>query len=428
MIVLRTCFIMVLLAIIQTGCEPEHPESGAFKIVVIGNNVPDSYPLPLTQIPPTLPQEDAKGRAIWTAALDVYDSEEEQQWQRVREDVELFGIDDRGDPAYARAVALHLAQDPYVLAVIGTTASATTTAIARILDDADIPVLMPVATSPVAMIDEGGDPLNHAVRLPPSDHRVQAPAVAGFARRVLQGSKVSLVVDRYETDATSAYSETLCNEIERHLQRMGASVESFDLDSKSDEAERAATQIRERRSDVVVACTYSRTAQALVNGIAEYYRRNGYASPSLVLTDGALFPALDPDSLDVYLSFPLPPHSELSDDVPGVEGLREILEQSKSLSYEVFAFDAMRMVGYAVRECRPRGISRTCVAEQVRQLNNFAGAVSTYSFEGGENTESEYYIYKLEPASRRPEFGQLSLVIRVTKDSVAAYSSTSTTF
>ena len=109
--------------------------------------------------------------------------------------LELVGMDDADDEGKARDTARQLQVEPEVLAIIGHSISGTTRSAAEIYAQAAIPLIMPLATAQAAVfpVKVGDDQLENSparlsncFRLPPSDDRVQAPAIAYLVERLTQ--------------------------------------------------------------------------------------------------------------------------------------------------------------------------------------------------------------------------------------------------
>jgi ABC-type branched-subunit amino acid transport system substrate-binding protein len=356
------------------------------KIVIVGNAVPNTLELPIT--PPSsraFQKDQSKGMAIWTAANLAHSKTCFYKYSGLN--VVLYGVDDYGDAEYAKLISKALCSDPSVLAVIGSTASSTSRALGSYLSSFGIPLLMPIATSPSALLHpDTNTRMNTVLRLPPSDDQVQAPAVAYFAKKILCCKRTCIICDI--DPGAETYSRPLCDCISWLLSDI--SIKELELSSKST-ADPIARSILANKPDVIILCGYVSCAEQLLFSLNSIYPPDSSHLPKIILTDGAIDSNLDAGIFDVYLTFPLPPVNNVMNDLQDLE-LYSLLTHSKAQSYEIYAYDAILMINSSINECDR--VSRKCLLKQLKSLQRFAGAAFTYRFIDGENADANYYVYK----------------------------------
>jgi ABC-type branched-subunit amino acid transport system substrate-binding protein len=362
----------------------------------VADNVEREYPL-----------NRAQGRAMWEGVEAAF--QYSGRLADLRDKVELRPCDDRGVGSQAAAVAATLRSDPRTVAVIGHATSGTTRKAAPLYWQADIPVVMPIATSPnVSISADGGQHLNDLFRLPPSDDLAQAPAVAEFALKKLQRHKIYVVRD-ISVDAKE-YSSPLFTKI---LKEIGDSkIDYIQVDRKEASIHEIAANVHAQNADLVIFVGYGTTANLILSDLRDRYQALKELPPAVILTDGCKIEDLNTDGLEVYLSFPLPDFSSLScqtDDFSILE------KHAQDRSYEMYGYDAMLILGDAIHACdKLQEISRECIRRTLASGRSFTGACLTYRFTNGENFLSRTYIYRVtKNAAGRAQYTQ---VMEITKN------------
>lgn len=380
---------LILCSILFLNCIKDVSRVQSLNIFVVGNAVPNTFELNLSYKPiREFSKDQAKGNAIWTATNLAYNSGA----FRIDDsniEIKLFGIDDFGDKEYAKEIGKALARKPGTLAVIGSTASSTSTSIAQYTDQYGIPFFMPIATSPLAVLNsQTGKRFKRVIRMAPSDDRVQAPAVVTFALKNLNSSRIAIVKDI--DPGAETYSEPLVEKMASLLD-----VSSFDIFMlrSIDGASNIIQSIKGGQYDTIIYAGYVSGAIQILYSIREEFQNDEKARPRVIMTDGALDKRLIPGNTNSYIMFPLPPVEsiEVVDSVSSK--LVTMIKQRGVHSYEVYAFDATQMIGDALRKCKSN-ISRDCLYHRINEIAPYPGIVSNYTFIDGENTEAEYYVYK----------------------------------
>lgn len=270
-------------------------------VAVVGNGVPSKHPVEER----LLDADRAQGTAIWYAV--DYALNKSPRLQFLRDFVSLEGFDDGGSPQEAERLARTLIRRPEVLAIIGHTTSSTTRAGATQYARAAIPLLMPIATSPLAVYPEGYDSkpdhrFSNAFRLIPSDDFAQAPAVVYAIEHFIRATRLYVVRD--DQPGTREYSRPLCSAIKRLLRQPAVSDAPYG--PLADNAISVISAIRAQMPEVIVFCGYATSAKAFALALREEYERATPPErwPTLVLTDGAYGPGLNTAGFKTYVTFP----------------------------------------------------------------------------------------------------------------------------
>jgi len=386
-------FLLLLAGAAVAGEPPK------FIVAIVGANVHQGH------APAETCAVDVPGGVLYDGAKLALDSDRVKDAARY---IALEAWDDGGCEPQAEAIARIVRTNPNVLAVIGHATSATTRAAARLYAEAGIPLLAPMATSPYILYPDWqpdtsvkGRLLRNVFRLPPGDREVQAPAAALVAAQILTTQKCLLATD--VSAEAQLYSHLLGNDIKRLLQQKGKTVEEVTVNSQNTAA--AVQQAMRLRADLIIYCGYPTAAKRLLAELAKSYG-NGSARPRLLFTDGANVPDLDVHGVDAYMTYPVPdlgPYpKDLQKDVAGGNN-----------GYEVYAYDAMLLLGQVIDQCRGRGrMGRSCVLNGLAQSRSLNGAASTYSFAGGENLLSAYYLYHADGTKpgKEPHFEYLQTI------------------
>jgi ABC-type branched-subunit amino acid transport system substrate-binding protein len=366
--------------------------------------------------------------------------------RRILDLVEFVYIDDFGRRDDAGKLARTYQMDPSVLAVIGHASSGTTLVASGYYEEANIPLLMPIATSPSIAT-------RTAFRLPLNDSVGQAPALLSLIRDHLKLSRVYIVQD-VGSDA-SFYTSSLDKAFRTLLpSAMFWGHTRVNLETAFADTVRVA---RENRAEVIVFIGYGSTAIRLLDAVNHAYARSPEAAPVVVLTDGCINLELRPGDAEVYLTAPLPdlrasvmvargseasaastervpaaisdsaalvrtdststvavpvvslaPRLERSPQSPcdgeAAKRLRSRLQPEAVPNYHVFGYDAALILADGVAKCRDDGIvSRTCVREMIAESREL-GVCTEYVFRNGENVNGAYYAYRLATVDNKLDF------------------------
>jgi ABC-type branched-subunit amino acid transport system substrate-binding protein len=365
---------------------------------------------------------ESGGRGIWAGAqaawLDLQASGDKPQFE-LRGLAENRPEDSATEDDLVKKDAQSLLQDPSVLAVIGYPMSHQTSLAASIYSQGGIPLIMPVATSPEVGLDKNSlRPLTNCFRLPPSDTKGQAPAIAYFVNHILPLSgkrKVHLVKDALKGNAS--YSEPLCSEINALLTKPGAHNGSGDEISKADQIKGVAQKIVKHYSqdiaepdDVVVFCGYysdnedEGAAKKFLDELTSQLHERHIPReqrPYLIFTDGAggLKNEAMPSSgsfKGVYFADFYNPQ-ECVQQLDQKKHLKDAVDlcpsHRKASASLVFGYDSVRIIHQAVNRCWQEGkISRACLRDELEHMHGFSGACSAYSFHAGESVTGNYYL------------------------------------
>ena len=390
----QALYIVFGLVIALCGCEERKPQdqpSGdgeKFIVMVVGDGVP-----PVDKDNARIwPLNRAQGEAMYKGVLAALN--DSPSLKSLTSIIQIEGKDDRGDPERAAELAEELRRNPRVLAVIGHATSGTTLHAVWRYNQAGIPIIMPIATSPELMYHPKKTGLEehrfrNVFRLLPSDDKGQAPAVTHLIRK-LGLKKVYLINDA--TTGAWEYSRPLRESLEPYI-RKEVLNKLTEVQRETTDFTKLASSIQAQNADSVVFCGYATTALELLGGLDQIYAGvSREKRPTIILTDGCLIPDLDAKGFNLYLTFP---HVEIPDcaDKRDLEILREISNHTKRISYEVFAYDAMLILGSAIQTLRENGIvDRKSLIDYLNSSKVFVGTAGLYEFEKGENRMAQYDI------------------------------------
>jgi len=370
------------------GCENHLPKpkdylspDRRFRILIAGEGIP-VRPTSEKQIYPLNRSEAA---AMERGASLAYS--QSPSFAQMRKLAVIVRQDDRGTEEQAGAIANLFQYDPLLLAVIGHSSSGTTgTALSR-YQNAGIPVIMPIATSPETASAT-------AFRLPLNDRDGQAPALVDFITANLQAKKVHLIKD--VTQDAKRYTEPLTDFVTRLLpsEKFGwadeVSAQQTDFSSE-------ARKIMVNGPDVVLFVGYASTAVLFMDALDNSYG-DSVARPKIVLTDGSLSEDLRPRGFEMFISAPFPEvdlNTCRSPEVP----IYQRRFKAAPPNFEALGFDAMLVLNEALELCVNEGIvSRGCLLRQLR-ASKFRGLCNDYYFKQGENQEGHYSIFKVSADS-----------------------------
>jgi hypothetical protein len=338
------------------------------------------------------------GSDVWKGASAYVDSVKDRSFF-------LTHIDDQDNMQDSRQAARDLASNPRVLAVIGHSISASTQAAVKFYAEAGIPLILPVATSPLAVYPEldkdlnpKGDRIPNAYRLRPGDDRAQAPAIAFLVSRIAElkanasaikkpsAIKVHLVLSN-END-TRFYSKPLGQEIQVLLKQNGYKPDNqVDEGFNSINAIKVANEIKGEhdQNDVVIFCGYTTEATLFLNALKTAYGTRPL--PTFIFSEASTDIEKQFEDLVIYRTAP--------DDLERCHQLPQAIrgESSEFIS----GYDAARILTIVAQRCSPN-LSRRCFRDQLDMSSAFPGTCRGYSFRHGESVLSTYYIFKSQAA------------------------------
>jgi ABC-type branched-subunit amino acid transport system substrate-binding protein len=335
--------------------------------------------------------------------------------------------DDDDDEKLAENVARQIESDPDVIAVIGHTASGTTRRAAPFYSEAEIPLLMPVATSPNVdrpyshdlqrklgegpaldqilhlpdWLDKHWDPdtrLPNTFRLIPNDSRAQAPALA-FAASHISTGKTLLVAD-VSVEVDKDYVDPLREALKPILRSTSGDVEEIvirDKDLRGGSDLPYETSDHMLKAQLVVFCGTKERAKAMLDSVKGRQKEKGGHWPSFLLSDSSRPMSGIPDGVSVHVTFPVPQFSPpLNADQKRIP---HAAVSQGGTSYEVFAYDAAKLLSRAISEIRreKHPVNRATVLEKLSQTVEFQ-ACAKYTFVHGENIHPDYYVYSKGPS------------------------------
>lgn len=402
-------------------CAKNDKDKLKFTIAVVGDGVEDTYDAADIQSS----TNRAQGSAMWRGIRLAYDTDDSVEL--VKDLIQLKGFDDGGSKRCSNSIANCVYRNSCVLAVIGHVNSGTTKEAAPIYRKANIPLVMPIATSPNVFY-EGDDSegikdfsnrLNNLFRLPPNDLSVQSYAMGYYAKELLAQkekeiteralrenssrqksnnslsiqykNKVFLLRDGSETAVT--YTRPIFEELDQSILARSKFKTSI---VGNGNASGIADEIYDSNVSVVVFVGYWPNVKPLLSRLAEKYSSSAKIKPAILLSDGCMDSSIDNLGFDVSISFPLPDiNSSEYSNTPAVTHLRQL---GKQQSYEIYGYDSLRIISQAIQRIRDQSDGNVTRAKLINTLNSgdkFSGAISTYSFSSGEGVNQDYFIHRV---------------------------------
>ncbi len=324
--------------------------------------------------------------------------------------------DDHDNPDTAQQIATRLAADPSVLAVIGHSSSNTTRAAAWIYQKVQIPLLVPIASTPylkdpirkspvqdlsAEYSPDPDDRLNNVFSIIPDDKIGQAPALAYLIKHMKLSDRTKIVI--YSSDNPD-YVKGLRNELTRLLPE----VPQRDWNGPCEDREPDTGLQQDSLPKVVILIATAKCANKFLPHLTS-------VSPNthtVILTDGAkdVDPlALQECNCDVLLTFPTKPLN-LGEAVAQIKTessatlrlLNSAVVRDKPQSYEEYGFDSVLLLAKALHNvCGPdngtgacrTAIGRDAVLNAMQRITYMSGARIKYLFLMGDNVYPEYNIY-----------------------------------
>lgn len=394
---------IAMVALALTGGRGRIKDTSKLVIYVVGDGV--GHPTTIRPGGVETSTDSAQGKALWTGvqtALTAHDL------PAIKDVVEIVPLDDAGRKEAATEHADRICKDPRTLAVIGHSTSGTTRSTLEKYQAYGIPVIMPIATSPLVWYGEGsGDAettrartVENALRLPPGDTVAQAPAIARVILNDLKAEECYLVID--DTTDAQDYSKPLSKRVGKLLEsvlRNTYRLRRGEADGHMD----LARILRERLADTIVFCGYSTCADDFITALRIQYPDPGTDRPRIVMSDGCFeAQAFDLSGFDIRVLFPVAPiksyKNERSADADRAQ--KEFLAARGDAlpSYEIYGYDAIQILARAIEALRPHGIDRRGVLDFVQTLESHDGLVHTYEFRHMEDSKVEYCVYRTPPS------------------------------
>jgi len=444
-------------------------ENAELFIAVVGDGVEDTTPVKRRASSIT----SAQGQAMWTGAHVAFDTLDEDS--QLKPLVRLRSFDDGGSKTCARRIAQCLYQNSCLIGVIGHANSGTTRAAAPVYNSAQIPVLMPIATSPYVFFENSsvdgispyGSSFDNMFQLPPGDG-VQTLVLALFADRLLKKQKTA-------TETASGLQSKAGKPSEIYHQgiyllgddtiRAANPSEGFDqvvafeyakpiFDGLNNEilgpkkfmsktlSQMSSTAIADdifnSNVTVVLFAGYWSNFEPVLRSLSVSFNNSAKVRPKILLSDGGFDQTLITMGFDVYVTFPLPSDYSISDDVLKDETISAkhnnidtslagssahstntltMTQLGTHPTYELFAYDALRLYGKAIHKLQAdnKPVSRMNILNYFRS-GKMPGRFFNYLFKDGENTASTYYV--LDIKNKKAEMISEEVLSKFKRDSL----------
>jgi ABC-type branched-subunit amino acid transport system substrate-binding protein len=420
-------------------------DDNRFIIAVVGDGLTGRDPSP-----------EEWGTPVWLGARRAYEASPSLKQNGLNKIVDLQERDDKGQDSNAEMVARELQSNPKVLAVIGHATSGKTVKAAWLYEQFGIPLIAPAATSPNIMCapkdppgiqkylsilfrrspcddPELGHRLNNVFRLPPSDQKAQAPAVATMVERLASpAAKLYLVDD--ERESTAGYCKPLVVAIRTLLNKTTYAVTPNTLLPNSpDDLDQLARGIQSTDPAGVIICTFNNTAKTFLKSLQLAYSKVPLAQrPFLLMTDGAMDRELDATGFRLFVTFPTKGiqnykiYSQRGGSAKvedtDYQLLRSLVDDRRKKgydeSYEMYGYDAMLILGEVARKCQNKSqLGRSCMLQTLREERDLIGVTEAYTFEEGEHLAS-YYVFAADGLNAQKPKLQYDELLDITKAEV----------
>jgi ABC-type branched-subunit amino acid transport system substrate-binding protein len=349
--------------------------------------------------------------AIKEGAIAAEDTDE---FKEAGNYIKLNLQDDKDSPEEEASVARNVSLNPGVLAVIGHSRSGTTRAAMPFYAQANIPVLIPAATSPYVLyqFDERApwpsvDLVRHesayrrfpnAFRLRPSDVPDQVSAMK-LALNKLAGSqkpKVMLICDTTSLNGSDIYTKPMCDSFlyDPEFSSKIASYRPFALDS---DIYGLVTEIHAVNPNYIVILGYPELARDVLEELKERAPKDQMKLPyTFIMPEACLQNYLIRFSHDIYVTSSFNAGQPKNCDSQLAQKLFDHLSKVKPaevvLTDESYTFDAVLILSEAVISCKER-VDRACVMRYL-EINHgqLHGACETYLIDSGERRNTAFNV------------------------------------
>jgi len=273
--------------------------------------------------------------------------------------LKIVYFDDAGNVDCAKEISRLLSNSSKVVAIIGHSTTETTIVGLENYSRRKIPVLLPSATNPEIFKPYLSDKSNNFFRLPASD-KIQVKAIAQFYRKKISKShrnSIYLITDG--TKGVKTYSEFLQNELKRTLGDTIKFIEAITYKPMS--YSHIYQSVVFNKPGTLIFCGYGSLAREFLNGLDSEYKRNAQIKkPVIILSDGCNIKGIkdvvnDWDS--IFISFPC----KKPTDYPCLNGMID----SSHFSYEVYGYDAIKIIMEAANSIPKEKISRRTLGEKI---------------------------------------------------------------
>lgn len=194
--------LIVILAISLTACGPKASDDDTIKIGYVG----------------ALSGETAVWGQAGLNGMELTAKEINEAGGILGKQVEIIGLDGRGDPTDSVNAFRRLATEEGVIAVIGTNFSSCNIAMAPIADQLEVPLIATAASNPKVTVDEDGNLHPYSFRIGFIDP-FQGQVLANLASGELGATKAGIIYD-----IGSDYSTGLAQYFEEQFVANGGEV------------------------------------------------------------------------------------------------------------------------------------------------------------------------------------------------------------
>jgi hypothetical protein len=319
----------------------------------------------------------------------------------------------------AADLAFALQDDARTLAVIGHSFSETTAVAARSYKLAQIPLLVPIATSPTVGYEtptkthvlpgsasdlDVGPHLPNVFRLVPNDKIAQAPAIGYVVKKLSYNDslKAGVLADLSENPD---YTTALKSALQKQRRMSAAAMGVIDKDCKNnitfacmiwDDGDKG------KYPDLIVFIGTTNTSQRFLDRFILAHRAEWFPHLKyLLLSDGCKNVGTDSlakvaaAGIQVLITFPAKQLTDQEMDTTLLKPLKDAVNGKVSLSYEEFGFESVLLLKLALDRLAHahQPLSRPTLIAALNQIDIVRDLPTPYIFENGENIHPDYGLY-----------------------------------
>jgi branched-chain amino acid transport system substrate-binding protein len=301
--------------------------------------------------------------------------------------IELVESDTELAPAPAVSEAQRLVEDEDVYAIIGPAGSQVVEAVASVLEEADLALVSPSATSP-NLTEQG---YAHLFRVVPRDD-VQGPTAAQFMIDELEAEQVWIIDDQ------SSYATGLADEVERMLDEQDVAVTRESVSQEESDFSALVTRIASDEPEVVFIPWQVASQGAL---LARQLDEQD-VDTTIFGADGLFFvedfiEAAAGSAEGSYVSFFAPDVTTLEEAKAVVELYEE--EHGEIGPFGAPAYAATMVVLEAIQRAQAAGdLSREAVMDEIartEQASSILGMPIAFD-DKGDIVEASFFLYEVQ--------------------------------
>jgi len=390
----------VLALLLLVGCAKTGDADPAL-IRVVANGVDTTTRMQEPTAKALGDDDKREGSDLW---LGIQQAWQRSNWGRMKKQfIAPSGMDDRGAPREAEALARIIVHDPCSLAVIGHLSSAAAlAATTKVYANSRIPVILPSASASSLTRAElekyVGHPVVNTFRLIPDDIQCQAPVLADTARKLSgDAGNIAVIYDVKDDvkDYAAALGRGVYNCLRACMAGKPAAVQPWPIDSSGDHVPQMLSDIAATSAAVIVFVGYASDFEKIGGMLESIYPAT--SRPVFLLSDGCMATTLQLPNFRVLIACPVAlPASTLPGDPRATvdQALREALGSHNLVDF-MFGYDALEIVLQASQHALDDHgeVTYYTLTNALEQERFHGWAETAYEFHDGENINAPYFVY-----------------------------------